>query len=217
MTSPPSQPGRKRNPIADALERSKSAYDEDDFKRRLSDEYKILQDKIDKIGAFRFTVKGWSITAVIAAAAAASGKSLPTVCIISVGLVLMLVFFFLLEQEQVRWSGIFGNRAGRLEDVFTKIRYGKGAEIHGAFPVPYTAHELVLSGHRKKSRPQSPHPQKASEILAAKWSEYKQAHVGFYFVLIMLALSLLLPHYHEIGTYWRELKECVWHILPNFH
>ena len=35
------------------------------------DEYKILQDKIDKIGGFRFTIKGWSVTAVIAANIAA--------------------------------------------------------------------------------------------------------------------------------------------------
>jgi hypothetical protein len=40
---------------------------DEQFVNRLADEYKILQDKIDKIGAFRFTIKGWSITVIIAA------------------------------------------------------------------------------------------------------------------------------------------------------
>ena len=38
----------------------------------LSDEYKILQDKIDKIGAFRFTIKGWSVTVIAVSVAAGS-------------------------------------------------------------------------------------------------------------------------------------------------
>jgi len=73
-------------------------YDETEFKSRLTDEYKILQDKIDKIGAFRFTIKGWSVTAVVAASAAgAASKSLSTVFTLSVALVFMLIFFFFLR------------------------------------------------------------------------------------------------------------------------
>ncbi|MGB6942140.1 MAG: hypothetical protein WBE37_07090 [Bryobacteraceae bacterium] len=37
-----------------------------DLLDQLSSEYKILQDKIDKIGAFKFTIRGWSVTIVIA-------------------------------------------------------------------------------------------------------------------------------------------------------
>lgn len=50
-------------------------FKEDKFRRRLTDEYKLLQDKIDKIGGFRFTIKGWSVTAVIAASAAGSAAT----------------------------------------------------------------------------------------------------------------------------------------------
>ncbi|MDP8983318.1 MAG: hypothetical protein M3O35_22310 [Acidobacteriota bacterium] len=76
-------------------------FDPEDFKRRLTDEYKILQDKVDKIGAFRFTIKGWSVTAVIAASAAAgSAKSLTTVFTISLGLAFMVFFFFYLELDR---------------------------------------------------------------------------------------------------------------------
>jgi len=55
--------------VTTAPNQAQKAFDEADFKQRLTDEYKILQDKIDKIGGFRFTIKGWSVTAVIAASA----------------------------------------------------------------------------------------------------------------------------------------------------
>jgi hypothetical protein len=94
-------------------------FDEADFKKRLTDEYKILQDKIDKIGGFRFVIKGWSVTAVIAASAAGSAtRSLLTVLTISAGLALMLLLFFLFEFEQVKLSRIFGARARKLEGSF---------------------------------------------------------------------------------------------------
>src|SRR5437588_875466 len=93
----------------------------DDLKKRIADEYKILQDKIDKIGGFRFTIKGWSITAVIAATAAAStSKSVLTAAVVSLGLAAMLLFFFFFEVEQVRLSWLFGRRARRLEDAFIR-------------------------------------------------------------------------------------------------
>jgi hypothetical protein len=187
------------------------AYDEDNFKSRLFDEYRILQDKMDKIGAFRFTVKGWSITAVIAASAAANGKSLATVFTISIGLVVMLDFFLLVEREQVRWSTIFGNRAGRIEDAFTKVRHGKGLDVYGTFPVPYTAHELVLAAHRRRTPPQKPgiKDRQKTEIRAYKWRECRQAHVEFYVILIVLTLALLLPYHAEIGTHLGNAKTCV--------
>ena len=43
---------------------------EEEIVSRLADEYRIIQDKIDKIGAFRFTIKGWSVTVIIGAIAA---------------------------------------------------------------------------------------------------------------------------------------------------
>lgn len=153
-----------------------NTYDETDFKSRLLDEYKILQDKIDKIGAFRFTIKGWSVTAVIAAPLATSSKGLATTLIISVGLVLMLIFFFLLEYEQVMLSRLFGNRAGRLEDAFRGISRGKGEQVQRALPVPYTAHELVLSGRHKRSPDRGPDDRQAAD----KWRAIRQAHFGFY-------------------------------------
>lgn len=43
----------------------------DVYGRRIADEYKLLQDKMDKIGTFRFTIKGWAIAGIGIASTAA--------------------------------------------------------------------------------------------------------------------------------------------------
>ncbi len=220
MMIEPVKPDQNQSATAQVRDSTKVLYDEEDFKSRLWDEYKLLQDKIDKIGAFRFTIKGWSITAVIAASAAGSGKGLSTVCTISLGLVLMLVFFFLLEHEQVRWSRLFGNRAGRLEDAFKKISRGKGQEVCRAFPVPYTAHELVLAGHRKgffDRNPEAREPRDPSKEREDKWHSLRQAHVAFYVLLILLAILPLLPHHRAIRAQWREFRDRVIQVLGKIN
>src|SRR6266849_962940 len=113
--------------MSDGVQNHEPESPEKDLVGRLADEYKILQDKIDKIGAFRFTIKGWSVTVVIAAGAAgANTQSLLAALTLSVGAAVMLWFFFQLELEQVRLSRLFGYRAGRLEEAFRKIDLGKG-------------------------------------------------------------------------------------------
>jgi hypothetical protein len=91
-----------------------------DWMARLMDEYKILQDKIDKIGGFRFTVKGWSVTLTTAALAAAGAAKIPYY--LPPGLVLLVVVFFLLEHEQWERSLRFGRRASEIEDALHRIR-----------------------------------------------------------------------------------------------
>lgn len=88
----------------------------------LSDEYKILQDKLDKIGGFRFTIKGWSVTAVIGGLiAAATGKTgLPNV--VAIVLDICLVGFFLFERQQVQLSRRFGRRALDIEEEVDVMR-----------------------------------------------------------------------------------------------
>lgn len=181
------------------LKNNTQAYDEEDFKKRLTDEYKLLQDKIDKIGAFRFTIKGWSVTAVVAASAAgAATKSLSAVATISCGLLAMLVFFYVLEYEQVRLSRLFGDRAGRVEDVFRRIDRGRGKEWKARFPVPYTAHEIVLAGHTLAASD-------STERWWNNWRVHRQAHIYFYAVLMLLALGPLVPHRHEIRNHWTQI------------
>jgi len=114
----------------------------DDLKKRLTDEYKILQDKIDKIGAFRFTIKGWAVAAVGASTAAASGARDPATAIfVTVGLAISVVFL-LFEVEQVRQSRLFGFLAGQIEQVFDDI---DNERLRRSFPSPIIATEIVTA------------------------------------------------------------------------
>lgn len=194
---------------------STTGFDEDDFKKRLTDEYKILQDKIDKIGSFRFVIKGWSITAVIAASAAGSAtRSLLTVFTISAGLALMLLLFFVFEFGQVKLSRIFGARARRLEGSFRLMDRGY---VKTMGPVPYTAHETVESLQQQKLfvwRLWGP-PQKRERFpkrLANWWHIVKQADLYFYVILIFMAFALpLLPRYRAIETRWKQITSPAQH------
>jgi hypothetical protein len=92
----------------------------------LTDEYKILQDKIDKIGAFRVTIKGWSVTATIAVFVAyASDKGFsPSITALAVDV--LLGFFFWFEREQVILAWKFGGRARNIEVQIDKHRRAAG-------------------------------------------------------------------------------------------
>ena len=162
----------------------------EDLKKRLTDEYKILQDKIDKIGAFRFTIKGWSVTAVIAATAAAStSKSLVPALAISGGLAVLLICFFSLEVEQVKLSWLFGNRARRLEDMFIQLDRPSSRHTRKRFPVPYTANEIFLANKDIKRKPPR----------IALW---RSAHGYLYAVLLIWAFAtLVVPRYAEVSNY----------------
>jgi hypothetical protein len=94
---------------------------ETEFIGQLENEYKILQDKIDKIGAFRFTIKGWSITVILAAAfAGASTVKIPA-WLWLVSLLGFLVFFFRFELEQTRLRHKFGQRCILIESAMTRV------------------------------------------------------------------------------------------------
>ena len=211
---------RKTRSVARAREALDATYDAVSLKERLSDEYKILQDKIDKIGSFRFTIKGWSVTAVIAASAAASTTGrLTTALTVSVGLVLMLAFFFWLKFQQVRLSWLFGDRAARVEDAFRQIDRGKGMEVHVLFRVPYTAHESALAGYRRKSQPERYRGQNPAESTqrsrwAERWHISRKADILFYLMFAMLAFVPLVPHYREIVRHGCEMRNKI--VLLHF-
>src|SRR5438445_10470248 len=88
---------------------------------RLADEYKILQDKIDKIGAFRFTIKGWSITVIIAAIFAGSATKAIPPWLWGISLGVFLFVFFLFEKQQTDLSHRFGQRVLELEAVISRL------------------------------------------------------------------------------------------------
>lgn len=78
------------------------------------DEYKVLQDKIDKIGTFKFQIKGWSATLLIAGIA--SGKALDTAWYALLPLLILVLAFALLEGAQSQRGRQYGRRALELQN-----------------------------------------------------------------------------------------------------
>jgi hypothetical protein len=77
------------------------------------EEYKVIQDKIDRIGDFRFRLRSWLITLLGAGAGAARfAKVPPEVFVLGVP---VIVAFYWLEAIQLRWERALGNRAAGLE------------------------------------------------------------------------------------------------------
>jgi hypothetical protein len=80
---------------------------------------KILQDKIDKIGAFRFTIKGWSLTLVVATIlAGTSSKTLPVLVVLGLLCVFVIIFFFV-EKKQTDLSGVYVKRVLQIESLIS--------------------------------------------------------------------------------------------------
>jgi len=59
------------------------------------EEYKMIQDKIDKIGAFRFRLRGWLITLMTAVATAAFSTNKLTYAVFIVGLLAISGFYMM--------------------------------------------------------------------------------------------------------------------------
>src|SRR6202044_2947435 len=85
-----------------------------------------------------------------ASAAGSAAQHLATVIMISLGLALMLFFFFCFECDQVRLSRLFGDRSRKLENSFRLFDRGDGQSRVARIRVPYTAHEIVLAPRRPR-------------------------------------------------------------------
>lgn len=77
------------------------------------DEYKLLQDKIDRIGAFHFQVRGWVITLVTGVSVAGMSDKLPGYAFIFA--MLFVGLFWALEKRQSAWQDAFEDRVVELE------------------------------------------------------------------------------------------------------
>ncbi len=114
----------------------------------LKDEYKILQDKIDKIGAFRATIKGWSVTATVGALIAiASGKGFSP-SISALALDVLLGWFFWFERGQVQLGWLFNGRARDIEIQIDKQRRETTKKL--SFSTPNIARSLFGVKKRKQ-------------------------------------------------------------------
>ena len=186
--------------------------DEGEFVTRLADEYKILQDKIDKIGAFRFTIKGWSITVIIGALFAGSATgSLPSWMWLA-SLLVLIVAFFVFEMQQTKLSRSFGRRAIDLENIISRI-LRKDAKNRGSNDfiilqfVPGIAHHL---GHdHRRPRRRGPVPKWKS-----LWKSFSDAHVGFYLAQFILVCCVVVGHARSKLHNDIVIKEAQLNVVP---
>lgn len=124
-------------------------------------EYSMLQDKVDKIGGFRFMIKGWALTldtgAVLAAFATSLDRYLGVLLVFGVAATL-----WLLELRQIHLSEIFQNRAHRIEKAIMRRLTSHGlrrTDIALLINVPGIAAEIrsplerrILSSQMKKGK-----------------------------------------------------------------
>ena len=87
-----------------------------DEPKRLWDEYKLIQEKIDKIGEFQFKVKGWSAT--LLGAFVYGGFKTSQLGIALVGGLGIAFLFHITEKRQRAFSKALGERALELERAF---------------------------------------------------------------------------------------------------
>jgi hypothetical protein len=111
---------------------------------QLATEYKIVQDKIDKIGSFQFTIRGWSITLVIASVfgVASSTSTSPYILLI---LPFIILAFFLMERKQQWLSERFGSRAFQIEQQVRRLvrsGFAPGLVRRDVGMTPRIAHDL---------------------------------------------------------------------------
>lgn len=103
----------------------------------LFDEYKLLQQKIDSIGGFKFRVRGWSVT--LLSALLVTGKlhdaPPPHAAFLLLAALIVVTGFHMLELEQDRLAQIFGRRAIRLEAAIGSLRRRLRRDPHSTSPL----------------------------------------------------------------------------------
>jgi len=115
--------GKKGSGVLDYNKNSQTSADKE-FKDRCWDEYRILQEKIDKIGDFRFRVKGWSVSIIVAVMFTGFASKVPPWSML---MAIPLIFLFQsVEAFQDRNQGAYVERVRVIEGVLNrKPRSGK--------------------------------------------------------------------------------------------
>ena len=138
------------------------------------DEYKLLQDKLDKIGDFRFRVKTWCV-GIFTGYLYAGSVSNRAVYLLAA---LVVVAFGLLERHHLQWHRALSHRAWELEQY---LNGASGRDADGSAHVPFASPGIVraiLSADRELRRGRFLGP-------LIRW-----ANSTFYFLLIGIAITL---------------------------
>jgi hypothetical protein len=121
----------------------------DPWIEHLLTEYKILQDKLDKIGSFRFTIKGWSVTVTVASLAAATATN--SSAFAAVLPLLIVLVFFLLEWRQHSLSAIYSDRLLDIETALARHRSGTLPDLSSIRFIPGIANSVTRVALRKRN------------------------------------------------------------------
>jgi hypothetical protein len=108
---------------------------------RLSSEYEIVQDKIDKIGAFRFTIRGWTVTLVTGVIVAVANTRFFSP-FAPLFLLVLLYIFASIERKQNRNQEILEDRAFEIEVEWRRSNSGYGRGQDAQVMSPWIAHTL---------------------------------------------------------------------------
>lgn len=158
---------------------------------QLTSEYQIIQDKIDKIGSFRFTVRGWSVTLVIGSIFAAGSDKEVSPFLVLLLIVFVLMFYFS-ERKQNRFEYVFGDRAFRIErDLRRIIRSNAPAQKlrNDIGPTPWIAYHLKVSeqkvsppGHFRRLR---------------RWVQDPDSLFYVWQIVVIIIATLVLLHFRS--------------------
>ncbi|HXM22643.1 MAG TPA: hypothetical protein VN948_15405 [Terriglobales bacterium] len=157
---------------------------------RLLEEYKILQDKIDKIGGFRFTIKGWSITVIIASIFAGSATKAVPRWLWAISLVVFLAVFFIYERQQTNYRYRFAQRSLLIEDVLSRLlrnlaKKANSEPVRSSFVI---LHFVPGIGRHLRDKPRQPGPRKRRTFWQSCW----EADVVFYIAQAAVVLLFLV-------------------------
>lgn len=108
------------------------------------EEYKLLQGKVDGIGTFKFQIRGWAITLMVAFLVSGTAANIPTVAFLSSLFVVGL--FYLLDSNQQVLQNSFTKRLRDLENQLVKGSHdSRSARSPG---IVYTIAMTAQTGNR---------------------------------------------------------------------
>ena len=168
----------------------------------LWDEYKVLQEKLDKIGDYRFRVKTWFVTVLagLLFAGSAVGSNWAT----AVAALLVTLAFVIMEYHHVHWQRALQGRAYDIEQLL----YSRGVHDKVKRRSPQIV-EAILAANERLYRPR-PIRQTFARMQAASRRAYRDIGAGhlvsvitrnsvfaFYFLCLGAAITVTIcAHAH---------------------
>jgi hypothetical protein len=167
---------------------------------QLSSEYKILQDKIDKIGAFKFTIRGWTVIIVVASCIGATTAHLPSPFLL-LGLIVFVAVFWHMEHIQTGHREIFGRRCAEIERWIWRLLREQGAHVPRM--VPKVAHEIADQTRADLGRWKNPRVRRVVHAL--------RSHDEYVFctmlILVIVVLTVWLSYHAKSSEDTRQIVQ----------